>query len=190
MVGVVTQAAFLTGQFLLAMPGMGDPRFDRAVIAMCGHDDAGAIGIGVGATISGLRFHELLGQFSIDPGETPDAPVHYGGPVEMRRGFVLHSTDWSGQDTVDVAGRWALSGTVDILRAIAEGTGPRQWIVALGYTGWGGGQLEGELTRPGWLPVRGASSLLWDTDPAERWTSAYAEAGVDARLLVPDAGSA
>ncbi|MFX8235104.1 YqgE/AlgH family protein, partial [Acinetobacter baumannii] len=86
--------------------------------------------------MDGLRLHDLLGQFGIDPGAAPNAPVHVGGPVEPRRGFVLHSTDWGGQDTIDVAGRWALSGTVDVLRAIADGTGPSRWVVALGYAGW------------------------------------------------------
>ena len=88
------QTAYLTGQFLLAMPGIGDPRFDQAVIAMCAHDAQGAIGIGLGATYDGLGFHDLLRQFDIEPGEAPDAPVHIGGPVEPRRGFVLHSADW------------------------------------------------------------------------------------------------
>ena len=123
-------SAFLTGQILLALPGIGDPRFERAVIAMCAHDENGALGIGIGQTVSGLGLHELLQQFEIDPGEAPDAPVHFGGPVEPRRGFVLHSTDWGGQDTIDVAGRWALSGTIDVLRAIAEGNGPTHWLVA------------------------------------------------------------
>lgn len=132
-------APFLTGQFLLALPGIGDPRFEHAVIAMCGHDMEGAIGIGIGATIGGLGLHDVLDQFDIEPGEAPDAPVHFGGPVEPRRGFVLHSTDWAGQDTIEVAGRWALSGTIDILKAIADGQGPSRWLVALGYAGWGRG---------------------------------------------------
>ncbi|WP_370655213.1 YqgE/AlgH family protein [Sphingomonas aurea] len=181
---------FLTGQFLLAMPGMGDPRFAHAVIAMCAHDEQGAIGIGLGATIGGIGFHTLLEQFEIEPGIAPDAPVHFGGPVEMRRGFVVHSLDWSGQDTIDVAGRWALSGTVDVLRAIAAGDGPRRWIVALGYAGWSGGQLEGELATPGWLTVAGDTALLWDTDVTDRWSRAYEAAGIDPRLLVAGSGTA
>jgi len=134
---VIESAPFLTGQFLLALPGIGDPRFEHAVIAICAHDANGAIGIGLGATIAGLGLHDLLAQFSIDPGVAPDAPVHFGGPVEPRRGFVIHSNDWGGQDTINVAGRWSLSGTIDVLRAITEGTGPSCWLVALGYAGWG-----------------------------------------------------
>ena len=187
---VMEEPRYLTGQFLLALPGMSDPRFDRAVIAMCAHDAHGAVGIGLGATIEGLGFHDLLDQFDIARGTAPDAPVHFGGPVETRRGFVVHSIDWSGQDTIEVAGRWALSGTMDVLRAIAEGLGPTRWVVALGYAGWGEGQLDGELARPGWLNLRGDDTLLYDTDARARWTVALASAGVDPRLLVAGSGNA
>ena len=186
----MSEPAYLSGQFLLAMPGMSDPRFDHAVIALCAHDAEGAIGIGLGATIDGLTLHDLLDQFEIEHGVAPDAPIHFGGPVETRRGFVVHSTDWSGQDTLDVASRWALSGTIDVLRAIAEGTGPSRWVAALGYAGWGAGQLDGELTRPGWLAVTGDETLLYDTAADERWAVGYAQAGVDPRLLVTDLGTA
>lgn len=189
-VQIVTDTPFLTGQFLLAMPGMGDPRFAHAVIAMCAHDEDGALGIGVGAVIDGLSLHMLLRQFEIEPGDAPDAPVHFGGPVEMRRGFVLHSLDWAGQDTVDVAGRWALSSTVDVLRAIADGSGPARWIVALGYAGWSAGQLEGELGTPGWFSAPAGDALLWDVETDARWASAFRAAGVEPRLLVADAGTA
>jgi putative transcriptional regulator len=181
---------YLTGQFLLAMPGIGDPRFDRAVIAMCAHDGDGALGIGIGAVIANLRLHELLAQFEIDPGDAPDAPVHFGGPVEPRRGFVLHSLDWGGQDTVDVAGRWALSGTIDVLRAIAAGTGPSRWLVALGYAGWTAGQLDAEMTRHGWFTTEGEAGLIYDVRADERWERGFAGAGIDPRLLSNRTGTA
>ena len=190
MLQVMEDPRYLTGQFLLAMPGMSDPRFDHAVIAVCAHDAAGAIGIGLGATIEGLGLHDLLDQFDIAHGAAENAPVHFGGPVEVRRGFVVHSTDWSGQDTIEVAGRWSMSGTIDVLRAIADGSGPTRWVVALGYAGWGEGQLDGELARPGWINVRGDEALLYDTAPDARWGAAFAGAGVDPRLLVTDAGNA
>lgn len=186
----MTQSAYLSGQFLLAMPGMADARFDHAVIAMCSHDGEGALGIGIGATIEGLGLHDLLDQFEIAHGAAPNTPIHFGGPVETRRGFVLHSSDWGGQDTVDVAGRWSLSGTLDVLRAIAEGSGPTRWVVALGYAGWNEGQLDKELGTPGWLTVPGDEALLYDVDAPGRWTAAMASAGVDHRLLVADAGTA
>jgi len=182
--------SFLTGQFLLAMPGIGDPRFEHAVIAMCAHDENGALGIGIGETIEGLGLHDLLKQFDIDPGDAPDTPVHFGGPVEPRRGFVLHAPDWGGQDTIDVAGRWALSGTIDVLKAIAEGTGPSQWLVALGYAGWGEGQLDEELTRHGWFNTPGTTGLLYDVPAETRWAQGFVAAGIDPRLLANSTGTA
>ena len=194
MIGAMEDATYLTGQFLLAMPGIGDPRFERAVIAMCAHDDDGALGIGIGNTIAGVSLHAVLRQLDIDPGVAPDAPVHRGGPVEPQRGFVLHGLDWSGQDTVQVAGHagplWALSGTLDVLKAIAAGTGPRHWLVALGYAGWGEGQLDGEMTRHGWLSVSAPTSLLYDTAAADRWAAGFAHTGADSRLIVGTAGRA
>ncbi len=188
------QATFLTGQFLLAMPGIGDSRFDHAVIAMCAHDAGGALGIGVGTVIPGLGLHAMLRQLDIDSGAAIDAPVHLGGPVEPRRGFVLHTTDWSGQDTVEVAGTsgtlWSVSGTTDVLRAIAAGRGPKRWLVALGYAGWGAGQLDGEMTRHGWFNVPGDLDLLYETPADRRWRRGFAEAGVNARMLASGAGMA
>ena len=181
---------YLTGQFLLAMPGIGDPRFERSVIAMCAHDRDGALGIGIGAIVAGLGLHELLSQFDIDPGNTPDRPVHFGGPVEPRRGFVLHSLDWGGQDTVDVAGKWALSSTIDALRAITSDKGPRHWLVAIGYAGWGGGQLDEEMTRHGWFSTPAAPDLIYDGEAADRWERGFATAGIDPRLLASSTGRA
>ena len=181
---------YLTGQFLLAMPGMSDPRFDHAVIAMCAHDSQGAMGVGIGEKIDDLGLHEILDQFDIDAGVAPNAPVHLGGPVEPGRGFVLHSSDWGGQDTIDVAGRWSLSGTIDILRAIAEGRGPSRWVVALGYAGWGAGQLDGEMTRHGWFNTPGTPELIYDVATGDRWSRGFASAGIDPRLLASSAGTA
>ena len=185
---------YLTGQFLLAMPGIGDPRFERAVIAMCAHDAEGALGIGIGTTMEGVGLHDVLRQLDIDPGVAPDAAVHIGGPVEPRRGFVLHGLDWSGQDTVVVVGQggplWALSGTTDILKAIAAGNGPVQWLVALGYSGWGEGQLDAEMTAHGWFNTIGDATLLYEIVATERWNAAYADAGIDPRLMVSGAGRA
>ena len=112
---------YLTGQLLLAMPGIGDPRFEKAVIAMCSHDEEVALGIGLGRLIPRIHFHDLLQQLDIDPGVAPNVPIHLGGPVEPQRGFLLHSLDWGGQECLQVADRWALSATLDILKAIAEG---------------------------------------------------------------------
>ncbi len=184
------QPLFLTGQFLLAMPGIGDPRFERAVIAMCAHDDRGALGVGLGRLVPRLTLHGLLAQLEVAPGLAPDVPVHNGGPVEPQRGFVIHSRDWSGEDSVDVADRWTLTGTLDVLRAIAEGRGPSRFVVALGYAGWDGGQLDEELTRHGWFAVQGDEALLFDTLCDRRWERGFASAGIDPRLLASDSGHA
>jgi putative transcriptional regulator len=187
---MMDSTTYLTGQFLLAMPGIGDPRFERAIIAMCAHDAEGALGIGIGDTLPGIGLHAVLGQLDIDPGVAPDAPVHIGGPVEPQRGFVVHSQDWGGQDTVSVASRWALSGTTDVLRAIAAGTGPSRWIVALGYAGWGAGQLDAEMSRHGWFSTPGDLAILYDTQAERRWEQAFGGAGIDSRLLVSGTGNA
>lgn len=181
---------FLSGQFLLSMPGIGDPRFEKAVIAMCAHDEQGALGIGLGKTVPGIGFHDLLEQLGIEPGQSPNVPIHLGGPVEPERGFVLHSLDWGGQDSVDVAGRWGLSATIDILRAIAEGRGPERWVAALGYAGWGADQLEGELAGNGWFSTGGTEGLLFDCRAGERWEQGFRGAGIDPRLLNAGFGSA
>ena len=185
---------FLSGKLLLAMPGMADPRFERAVIAMCIHDENGAIGVGIGHKRAGISFRGLLRQLDIEPGEAPDCAVHHGGPVEPGRGFVLHSTDWGGQDSVQVNGErgevFAMTGTIDVLKAIAEGKGPSRWIAALGYAGWGEGQLEGEMTRHGWFAARSASSILFDTPTDERWAAAFKAEGIDPRMLASETGAA
>jgi putative transcriptional regulator len=185
---------FLTGKLLLAMPGMGDPRFERAVIAMCAHDENGAVGIGIGHKRAGIRLRGLLTQLGIEPGEAPDRAVHHGGPVEPGRGFVIHSTDWGGQDSLHVAGPrgelFAMTGTIDVLKAIAEGRGPAKWLVALGYAGWGEGQLDEEMTRHGWFVGEGDTTILFETPTDERWAAAFRKAGIDPRLLANQTGAA
>jgi putative transcriptional regulator len=190
----MASAPFLSGKLLLAMPGMSDPRFERAVIAMCVHDENGAVGIGIGHKRAGLKFRALLKQLELDPGEAADCAVHHGGPVEPGRGFVLHSDDWGGQDTLHVAGPngeiFAMTGTIDVLKAIAQGCGPSRWIVALGYAGWGEGQLDEEMTRHGWFAAQGDSKILFDTPTDERWASAFKAEGIDPRLLANETGAA
>ena len=129
-----------------------------------------------------------------EPGEAPDVAVHHGGPVEPGRGFILHSADWGGQDTLHVNGDdgeiFAMTGTIDVLRAIAEGRGPKQWIAALGYAGWGEGQLDEEMTRHGWFAARGDPKILFDTPTDERWAASFKAEGIDPRLLASETGAA
>ncbi len=180
----------LAGQFLLAMPGMGDPRFDHAVIAMCVHDENGALGIGIGHVVDGISLHDLMDQLDIEPHGMEDRPIYHGGPVEPQRGFVLHSTDWQGEGSLLVGKGWALTSTLDILRAIAEEKGPRRYLVAMGYAGWADGQLDEEMTRHGWFATPGSDDLIFDTPCRERWTRGFADAGIDARLLASTTGTA
>src|SRR3546814_1554096 len=140
--GMDSTATWFTGQLLLALPGIGDPRFEQAVIAMVSHDEDGAMGIGIGAPMDGMTVGAVLDQLDIAHDDPLDAPVFLGGPVEPSRGFVLHSRDWSGNGAVQVSDRWMISSSHDILRAIGEGRGPAHWLVALGYAGWAPGQLE------------------------------------------------
>ena len=180
----------LTGRLLLAMPGMGDPRFDHAVIAMCVHDEAGALGIGLGKLHPGLRFHALLDNLGLEPGEAPDAPVHNGGPVETQRGFILHSPEWEVEDTIVAEGRFGLTASLEGLRAITLGRGPERWVFALGYAGWGPGQLDGEMRRHGWFAAEGREKIVFGTPAAVRWTAAWKAEGVDPALLSSTTGEA
>lgn len=187
---MVTPPQYLAGRLLLAMPGMGDPRFARAVIAMCVHDEHGAMGIGIGQARPGISFHEILDELDIAPGAAPDCPVMHGGPVETGRGFVLHSTDWGGADTIHVNPLCALSASLGILHAIASGRGPSQWIVALGYTGWAAGQIEAEMQGHGWHAASGRREILFDTPTEHRWTATWQAEGIDPALLASETGRA
>ena len=186
----MTNDPFHSGKLLLAMPGIGDLRFEKSVIAICSHDADGALGIGIGQHLGGVTVHGLLEQFEIDPSGMPDVPIFAGGPVEPKRGFVLHSLDWGGQGTIDVAGKWGLSASIDILRVIGRPHGPSQWLVALGYAGWGAGQLDGEMTRHGWHLADPSEALLFDLPAEQRWQSAFLSTGIDPRMLASESGHA
>ncbi|HUQ13385.1 MAG TPA: YqgE/AlgH family protein [Novosphingobium sp.] len=186
----MTAARFLTGQLLLAMPGMGDPRFDHAVIALAVHDAEGALGIGIGHAVAGMTFHDMLDNVGIERGAAPDAPVHYGGPVEPHRGFVLHSPDWCDSETIAVDERLALSASLDVLRAIAGGGGPMRWLFALGYAGWGAGQLDGEMRRHGWFAAPADDAIVFETAAEKRWTAVWRAAGIDPAMLASTTGRA
>lgn len=186
----VTVEQYLSGRILLAMPGMFDERFARSVNVMCVHDEQGALGIGIGHVRDGVRFHEILEELDIDPGVAPDCAVMHGGPVEPGRGFVLHSTDWGGVDTIEVQPLCGLSTSRDVLRAIAEGRGPTHWLMALGYAGWGPGQLEGEMRHHGWYAAEGHREILFDTPVEARWMAAWRAEGIDPALLSTETGQA
>jgi len=187
----MSQSTSLAGQFLLAMPSISDPRFDRTVIYLCSHSDEGAMGLVVNRLMDGLDFAGLLEQLSIEVSAVRrNIAIHAGGPVETGRGFVLHSADFVQDTTLVVSETVALTATVDILREIAEGRGPRHVLLALGYAGWAPGQLDAELQRNGWLTLEGEDEILFNTDVDRMWPRAMAMLGVDVSMLSTQAGHA
>ena len=183
--------AYLSGQLLIAMPGMQDPRFEKSVVYMCAHNDEGAMGLVVNRPIDSLTFPELLEQLEIDaPGMGEPIRVLFGGPVEQARGFVLHSPDYLQDASMAVDANIALTATIDILKAIADGMGPANCLLALGYAGWGPGQLDVEIKSNGWLSVDADEDLVFGDDLDDKWEKAMAKIGVDPRMLSDDAGHA
>ncbi len=183
--------SYLVGQLLVAMPSMQDTRFVKTVIYMCAHNAEGAMGLVVNRSLDALSFPDLLEQLDIDTSETmTDVDVHFGGPVETGRGFVLHSPDYLQEGTMVVADGVALTATVEILRAIAAGKGPQRHLLALGYAGWGPGQLDSEIKANGWLNVGADDGLVFDTNLDTKWNRAMAKLGIDPSMLSELAGHA
>lgn len=193
------KATYLDGQLLLAMPTMTDSRFDRSVIYICSHSDDGAMGLVINSGATNIDFPGLLDQLEVayDPEYLVDGDVakektvlHGGGPVETGRGFILHTTDYVQDSTMIISETVALTATIDILAAIARGSGPRDFIVALGYTGWGRGQLEDEINRNSWLNIEADEELLFHTDLELKWPRAMAKLGIDITMLSTHVGNA
>ncbi|OHC77156.1 MAG: hypothetical protein A3B62_00915, partial [Rhodospirillales bacterium RIFCSPLOWO2_01_FULL_65_14] len=181
---IASKGQYLAGQLLVAMPGMRDPRFQKTVIYMCAHNADGAMGLVVNRALDSLSFPDLLEQLGIDSsGIGKQIKVHFGGPVESGRGFVLHSPDYVQDATMVVDGDVALTATIDILKAIAGGTGPKQSLLALGYSGWGPGQLDTEIRSNGWLHVAADSNLVFDPRLDDKWERAMSKIGIDHRML-------
>lgn len=184
-------ANWLTGQLLVAMPTMPDPRFAHAVIYICSHGPQGAMGLVVNRLYGEISFQSLLEQLKVKaPGETPELPVHFGGPVETGRGFVLHSSDYLREGTMRVDDNVALSATIEILQEIAEGRGPANVLMALGYTGWEAGQLDAEMQANGWLVAPADDEILFDRDTETKWERALAKIGIAPSMLSAEAGHA
>ncbi len=182
----------LAGKCLIAMPGMGDPRFVKSVIYICAHSDQGAMGLIVNKPAPDTRFADQLEQLGIQRGPgMPDIRVHIGGPVEHGRGFVLHSSDFtSPQGTLQVDADISMTATLDVLERLAEGKGPRASLLALGYAGWGPGQLESELAANGWLTGPARPDLIFGRANEFKWAAALKSIGVDPLTLSSSAGRA
>ena len=182
----------LTGQLLIAMPGMGDPRFARSVVFICAHSDEGAMGLMVNKSVGDMQLREVFSRMEMTV--TPDAataPVYYGGPVETERGFVLHrEATGFGPDPLIVPDGYVLTATQDILVALAEGTGPAPFLFALGYAGWASGQLEQEIVQNGWLTAPASTDLIFETAEDAVWDTALRSIGIDPVSLSAAAGRA
>ena len=187
----------LDGQFLVAMPGMPDERFSRAVIYLCVHSEEGAMGLIINR-VQQVRFPDLLVQLDVIdkkeeirlPESARSMPVRSGGPVDRGRGFVVHSDDYVTESSMPVDESIVLTATVDILRAISDGRGPARAFMALGYSGWGPGQLEAEITENGWLTCDADKNLLFDTDIDNKYERVLSSLGIDPMHLSSEAGRA
>ena len=182
---------FLTGQLLIAMPAMADPRFSQSVIYLCAHTPDGAMGLVVNRPIVKPSFEELLRQLSVEP-LPPARQIRLcaGGPVDNARGFVLHTADWTSEGSLRVNEFLALTASLDVLKAIAEGGGPREGLLALGYAGWGPGQLDRELQQNAWLSVQADETLVFDAGHETKWRRALGKLRIDPLLLSDAAGHA
>jgi putative transcriptional regulator len=185
------QADRLTGQILVAMPTLTDPNFAQAVILICAHNADGAMGIILNRSLERPSFEALLQQLDIAP-VPPEREIRLcaGGPVENVRGFVVHTTDWMVDGTLRVDEGLGLTTSLDILKAVAQGRGPRECLLALGYAGWGPGQLENEFGQNSWLSVPADEALVFKGDNETRWRRAMQKLHVDPALLSPTAGHA
>ena len=182
---------YLSGQLLIAMPSMADPRFERSVIYICAHNSDGAMGLLVNRPFESLSFSELLGQLEIDLNdEMSPVRVMFGGPVEQERGFVLHSPDYLQDASLVVDENVVLTATVEVLQAIADGIGPKNYLLALGYAGWDAGQLDSEIKNNGWLSVGSDHDLIFGSDLESKWLNAMTKIGIDPHMLSDDAGHA
>ncbi|HEX2019993.1 MAG TPA: YqgE/AlgH family protein [Aurantimonas sp.] len=187
----------LEGHFLIAMPALDAEPFNRTVIYVCAHSPNGAMGFIINKPQQ-VSFPELLTQLGIVESEDDirlpaggrEVSVCMGGPVERGRGFVLHSDDYDSESTVAVAEQISLTPTLDILKAISQGIGPRTAIMALGYSGWAPGQLEGEIATNGWLTCKADLSIVFDSKLDDKYGRALALLGVDAAFLTSEAGHA
>jgi putative transcriptional regulator len=186
------QDGFFCGQLLIAMPGISDPRFERALILVCDHDEQHAMGVAVNRPVQGLTFPDLLARLGIESSIVlPPDLVLMGGPVERERGFVVHTADYRGENTLEIGEGLALTATREILEAIAgRNDKPRRSLLALGYAGWGAGQLEAEIKENVWLTCDADDDLVFGADYERKWNRALAKIGVDPERLSSITGRA
>lgn len=184
--------SYLTGKLLMAMPSIGDPRFHRAVIFICAHDENGAMGLAINQDAPGLEFSKILEQLELDPpsDSAPQVPIISGGPVEPARGFLLHSSDFEQDDTIKISKGLGVTGTTDALKDVAEGKGPQEFLFILGYAGWSAGQLEEELRNNAWLVTDADAKIIFHPKLEEKWDMAMEKLGFDPVMLTGETGRA
>ncbi len=183
--------SWLTGQILVAMPTMQDPRFAQTVIFLCAHTAEGAMGVVLNRPLNRPKFADLLQQLGIEP--TPpqrDMRLGTGGPVDDNRGFVLHSADWTAEGSMQVDNNYVLTANLEVLQAIASGGGPAQGLLVLGYAGWDAGQLDEEIRQNAWLSVPADEAIVYDADCQTKWARALAKLKIDPGMLSGTAGRA
>ncbi len=181
---------WLNGQLLIAMPGMQDPRFGHTVLYICTHSSEGAMGLVINRAIGEIRFADLMSQLGIEGASDQDRPVHFGGPVDSSRGFVLHSAEFRTDQTLVIDDHVALTATKDILQAIVDGTGPDSAIFALGYAKWFAGQLDSEIQANAWLTAPADRSLIFDRELDTKWERAIGQLGFHPAMLSGHSGHA
>ena len=178
MPGSGSPAASLVGRFLVAAPSMPDERFQKSVVFICKHDDDGALGIIVNNKVEDLPLGQIYKQLGIDgPSAASMRPVLFGGPVETSRGLVLHSADYKRDETLLIEGGMALTASLEILKDMADGSGPKQAWLALGHSGWAPGQLDREMQDNAWLVVDADAALVFDADFEAKWQRALDRLG-------------
>lgn len=187
----LSDAGYLRGQILVAMPQMRDPRFDKSLILMCGHDSDGAMGIVFNKILTEMSFQDLIDQSDFQSEQQiSDRPLYYGGPVEIGRGFVLHSSDHLDKASLLITDDVALTASANILESLAKEKGPDHALVALGYAGWSPGQLEGEILQNSWLIFPADGSIIFDANPETLWERTLKKFGIDPNFLSTQAGHA
>ncbi|MGZ5049521.1 MAG: YqgE/AlgH family protein [Methylobacter sp.] len=185
----MNESSYLTNQFIIAMPNLADPNFFHTVTYMCQHNDDGALGIVINRSTD-MKLGEIFKQMNINvtAPETEEVPVFAGGPVQQEHGFVVHTSGGSWNATLPVSDTISLTTSRDVLEAIAVGEGPEQFFVALGYAGWGAGQLEREIIDNAWLNTPFNAQVLFDVPIGQRWKSAASQIGIDINQLTAPAG--
>ena len=187
------ESPFLSGKLIVAMPTMSDPRFKRSVICVCAHNEDGAIGIIINKIIESLSFSKIIRQLKLKKNKAKKCyteKIYFGGPVETERGFILHSADYSSENSTSINTEISMTASTEILQALIDGNGPNKSIVALGYAGWGPGQLDTEIRSNAWLSVQSDPELIFSDKTADKWDMALEKIGVNPALLSTEAGRA